>query len=80
MRVVISTERHIEYAMGYIGLGRLDDAANELEKISFDDRLLPAVLMVRAELYAEAKQWDMVVNMAKEVSFLKNDVEQAWIM
>jgi tetratricopeptide (TPR) repeat protein len=76
---VISTQRHIEYALGYIGLGLLDDAADELEKIAFTERLSPGVLLARIELHMAAKHWDLVVDLGRELSFLKNDVERAWI-
>jgi hypothetical protein len=40
------TARHLEYARGYVGLGMVNEASDELEAIDWDDRMKPEVLAV----------------------------------
>ena len=68
----IPTSKHLSYAQGFIELGLLDDAANELEKVAFEDRLTAPVLLSRMNLYMAAKQWDMVEAMAKPLVKIPN--------
>ena len=35
---ILPTTRHLQYSRGYIGLGMVDDASDELEAIDWDDR------------------------------------------
>jgi len=74
-----STERHLEYARGFLALGLLAEASDELEAIQGKDRLLPEVMAVRCDLYMEAKQWDLLIAVARELASLKPDGEQGWI-
>ena len=48
---MISTARRIEHANAYLALGLLNEAADELEAIEGLDRLSPAVMSVRCDLY-----------------------------
>lgn len=75
----IPTSRHLEYAQGYLGLGLLNEAANELELIDGEDRLSTPVLLLRCSLYMAAKQWDMVDAMAKVVTAREPSIEEAWL-
>lgn len=75
----IPTSKHLSYAQGFIELGLLEDAANELEKVAFEDRLTAPVLLARLELYMAAKQWDMVEAMAKPLVKIPNVDEGVWI-
>ena len=56
MPAPITTSRRLEYAAGYIGLGLLKEAADELEAVEGDDRLSTPVLQIRCALYMEAKK------------------------
>src|ERR1041385_4558461 len=73
------TRRHIEYASGYLALRMLDEAAEELEKIGFEDRLNADVLAARSDLYMEAKQWDLVIAVSKELARQQPKTEKGWI-
>ena len=64
----VPTSRKLEYAQGWLELGRLNEAADELESIEGKDRMSTPVLLVRCELYMAAKQWDMVDAMAKVIT------------
>jgi len=75
----ISIHRRLEYARGYIALGLINEASEELEAITGNARLSTEVLRVRVDLYMEAKQWDLVVDVAKPVCLATPEDEGAWI-
>lgn len=74
-----TTPRHIRYARGYIELGLLNEAADELEAIPFAERFVPEVLAVRGELHMAAKHWELLIGVAKELTKRAPDLEQGWI-
>lgn len=76
---MISTQRRLEYASGFIELGMLDEVSDELESIAFTDRLLPAVLLTRIELSMEAKHWDMVIDLGRALTKQCPEHERPWI-
>ena len=57
---MIPTSRHLQYARGYIDLGMVNEASDELEAIDWDDRLKPEVLAMRVDLYHAAKNWELM--------------------
>lgn len=61
---MIPTKRRVEYAMGYIELGLLGEAAVELDAIAFEDRFTPDVMSARVELHMASKQWESVIDYA----------------
>lgn len=63
---MISTDRRVQYALGYISLGLLDQASDELESVSFDQRFAPAVVRARLELHMASSHWDVVVSFASD--------------
>lgn len=75
-----STPKHLSYARGYLDLGMLNEASDEIEGIAFTDRLLPEVLLVRLELALAAKHWDLIENMTAVIIETKPDAERAWIL
>jgi tetratricopeptide (TPR) repeat protein len=60
-------QRHITVASGYLELGLLDDAANELEGIEFDLKTLPEVIGLRVEIFRAARRWDAMAMMATQM-------------
>jgi tetratricopeptide (TPR) repeat protein len=76
---VISTERRIEYALGYIELGMLNEASDELEAVLFDERFTVPVSRARVELHMAAKHWDIVVGYASRVVDSNPEMHDAWI-
>jgi tetratricopeptide (TPR) repeat protein len=78
-RSPISTQKRLQYARGYIGLGLINEANEELEAIEGDARISTEVLRVRIDLSMEAKQWDLVVNLARPVAVIMPEDEQVWI-
>ena len=67
------------YALGYLGLGLVKEAADELETIEGTDRLSIPVMLARIELYMEAKDWELLVAAAKGVARADPTRERAWI-
>lgn len=78
-RSSISTQKHLEYARGYIGLGMIREAAAELKMIEGAAGELLEVQRVQVDLYMEAKRWDRVVKIAGGVARKLPEDEQVWI-
>ena len=74
-----ATARHVRYAQGYIGLGLLNEASDELEAIEEAERFLPEVLAAKLELHWEAKHWETLVSVARELVSLDPAQERGWI-
>jgi len=75
----ISTTKRISYALGYLELGLINQASDELESIEGEDRLSIPVMLARIELYMEAKDWELLVAVAKGVARADPGQERAWI-
>lgn len=75
----ISTAKRISYALGYLGLGKINEASDELESIEGEDRHSIPVMLARIELYMEAKDWELLVAVAKGVAKADPKQERAWI-
>jgi tetratricopeptide (TPR) repeat protein len=78
-RPSISTHNRLQYAKGYIELGLVNEASEELEAIDGDARMSAEVLRVRIDLHMEAKQWDTVVKLAGQLAETAPADEQVWI-
>jgi tetratricopeptide (TPR) repeat protein len=76
---MISTARRLEYASGFIGLGLLNEASEELEFIEGEDRLSAEVMAVRANLYMAAKNWDLLIAVSRELARQCPNIDQGWI-
>src|SRR5580698_8496927 len=58
---------HLQAAEGWLGLGDVESASNELREVSPAEHKHPAVLSVRYQIYAQAKQWDEAVAVANDL-------------
>ncbi len=56
----------------------LKDAGEELDAIDPLDRLEDAVLMMRSKLYLEAKNWEVMAAVSKQLAEQKPDATAAW--
>ena len=74
-----ATAQRLRYADGYLALGLLTDASDELELIEGEDRLSNEVLILRSDLYMQAKQWDLLEAMARELTQRDPNYEKGWI-
>lgn len=76
---MISTTRRLEFASGYLALGMIIDASNELESIEGEDRLLPEVLTLRCDLYTQAKYWDLLLAVGRQLAWKDPKKPVGWI-
>ena len=76
---MISMARRIEYATGFIELGLLNEASDELEAIEGEDRLSPEVMAARSDLYMAAKNWDLLIAVSRELARQCPNIDQGWI-
>jgi tetratricopeptide (TPR) repeat protein len=76
---MISTVRRLEYATGFIELGLLNEASEELELIEGEDRLSGEVMTVRGNLYMAAKNWDLLIAVSRELARQCPKIDQGWI-
>jgi hypothetical protein len=75
----IATAKRVSYALGYLGLGLVKEAADELEAVEGEARLSLPVMLARIELYMEAEDWELLVAVAKGVARAEPGQERAWI-
>jgi hypothetical protein len=59
--VTNATIRRLRHANGYLGLRMLNEASDELEAIEGEDRPSAEVMAVRADLFIEAKDWELLL-------------------
>lgn len=76
---MISTAKHLDYALGYIGLNLLAEARNELALIKTADRETPAVLAIHIELAMAKSAWTRVIALASQVAAATPTNERPWI-
>jgi predicted Zn-dependent protease len=70
---------HLNAAQGWLGLGDLASANDELEQMTPKFRNHPAVLTVRYEIYSMGKQWDEATEIAKALTQFLPDDPASWI-
>ena len=56
---------HLNAASGWLGLGDVVSAGDELEQISPDMQARPEVLLVKSEIYFAAKNWNALLPVAE---------------
>lgn len=76
---MISTRKHLDYALGYIGLNLLAEARDELALINATDRETPEVLAVQIELAMAKSTWTRVITLAAKVTTISPSLERPWI-
>ena len=65
---------HLSAAEGWLGLGSVVDAHDELKQISLEARFHPNVLRVRWEVYARGGHWEFAHTIAQGlIAFLPDD-------
>jgi tetratricopeptide (TPR) repeat protein len=72
-------EIHLNAAEGWLGLGDLNSANDELEEITPEFRVHPAVLLMRCQIYQAAKKWDAVIVIAETLVNQLPKLEDPWI-
>ena len=64
---MFNLESTLKSAIGYMELGMILDATNEIESIPPDEKNFSAVLCVPLEIYRAAKQWKLSEVVAREL-------------
>lgn len=73
MNLPLQDQRHLLAAEGWLELGDVEAAHQELEEIAFAHRTHHAVLHMRVRLYAQALKWDHVQAIAGTLARLAPD-------
>ena len=77
------TNRHLEAAIGYLGLGMASDAWEELEEIDVAEGAKPEALRVRVEVCRVLKKWKLMAELSSHLQTVEPDeaghaVNLAW--
>lgn len=75
-----STGRHLEYALGYLGLGLLNESEAELNAITAADRDTPDVLSLWLELHLAKKQWLPMLDIGRRLTELDPQQSPGWVL
>jgi Tfp pilus assembly protein PilF len=75
---MIAIDRHLQAAVGYLELGMVEDAANEVECIPPDQKNSSEVLGVRLEIYRAAEKWTLMEVVARELWKRHQDEPVYW--
>ena len=70
---------YLDAAQGWLGLGDIAAATEELNKITPKLQKHPEVLLVRCEVASRAKRWDEVLTLANTVIKTAPRQKQGWI-
>jgi len=65
---MIRTETRLQYANGYLDLGMVSEAAQELDSIDTSDQDHADLLTMRVRIYLESKKWLRMELAAKELA------------
>ena len=75
----LSTRRRVRYAQGYLGLDMLREARAELDAIPRSDQSHSDVLAMRVDLHLAAREWEVVIEIARGLVDRYPENEHAWI-
>lgn len=70
---------HLNAASGWLGLGDVVSAGDELEQISPDMQARPEVLLVKSEIYFAAKNWNALLPVAETLLQEFPKLDSLWI-
>ena len=69
----MSPNRHLNAALGYLGLGMAQEAWDELEEIEAKDRARPEVLKVRVEVCRSMQKWELMSEICNHLRKMEPD-------
>jgi tetratricopeptide (TPR) repeat protein len=76
---VISTRKHLDYALGYLALNLVTEARAELALIKAGDRNAPEVITAHIELAMATSAWARVITLSPRVIATNPELERPWI-
>ncbi len=72
-------ERHLLAATGFMELGMLTEAANELDKIELEGRALPVIIAFQFSLFSDMKNWSRAEGAACQMVQAMPEAAEWWI-
>ncbi len=75
----MTTAVHLSHASGYLALGMLNEATEELALIAVGDQGLPSVLAARIGLHTAKKEWGTVIGIGEQLATRCPKLEAGWI-
>ena len=72
-------QRHVEAADGWLSLGNLVEANEELGKVESKNRLHPEVLQARWFVCAQAGKWDVCLGLATAITQVAPERRIGWL-
>jgi lipopolysaccharide biosynthesis regulator YciM len=79
MELPPTDQRHLEHAAGYLELGMVKDAREEIEQIPPERRETPTVMQVRLAILMEDREWSRAVEIARKLTVL-DPQECQWLI
>jgi tetratricopeptide (TPR) repeat protein len=76
---MIPTTRHLQFASGYLALGMLNEATEEMALIPPQDWARPEILTVRIDLHSAKKEWGMVVGYGEQLARRYPKKAEGWV-
>lgn len=76
---MIPTSTYLSYANGYLDLGMIKAAQNELDAIDESERSSDEVLAMQARLYLESENWEKLLEVSKRIATQSPKHPFAWV-
>lgn len=76
---MIPPEKHLTYSLGYLQLGLIEEAREELSALPPDFLASPPALSVRLEIAMASENWDEVIALAPELVGHDATQERPWV-
>jgi hypothetical protein len=70
---------HLQASEGWLELGDVVSAGDELEEITLENRSHPLVIQMRYAIYAKAERWDMAAGVAEGLTKMLPEEPGTWI-
>jgi tetratricopeptide (TPR) repeat protein len=70
---------HVNAAAGWLGLGDVASARDELDQIAPDLQTHPIVLMAKCQIYMAAKEWESLIHTAASLIREFPVLHEAWV-
>src|SRR5271154_779363 len=70
---------HVNAAAGWLGLGDVASARDELDQIALDLQTHPIVLMAKCQIYMAAKEWEPLIQTAASLIQDFPALHEAWV-
>jgi hypothetical protein len=76
---MIPTRTRLRYANGYLELGMINEAAEEIDYIMGEDRMSLQVMRMRMKMYKQAEYWPALEAVSKFVANQAPSKPEGWL-